>query len=210
MPDWLRGAPVTRLPTSRRVVALTFDGGAGAQGAASIVATLERAGVPATFFLTGQFARSFPGVVETLRDNHFVVGNHTMTHPHLTQLSSSAVIAEITSGRLRVQAATGVDPRPLFRFPYGEYDARTLQLVHDQGYGAVGWTVDTRGWQGRAAGTVDDLVERVRLSLRPGAIVLMHLGANPDDGTTYDADALPRVISMIRTAGYSFTDLLTW
>ena len=192
------------------MVALTFDGDAGAQGAASIVATLERAHVPATFFLTGQFVRSFPQVVETLRDDHFVVGNHTMTHPHLTQLSSTAVVAEITAGQQRVKAATGVDPRPLFRFPYGEYDARTLKLVHEQGYGAVGWSVDSRGWQGRAAGTVDDLVNRVRASLRPGAIVLMHLGANPDDGTTFDADALARVISTIRAAGYTFTDLLTW
>ena len=201
---------MTRLPTSRRVVALTFDGGAGAQGAASVIAALERAHVPATFFLTGQFVRSFPQVVTTLRDDGFAVGNHTMTHPHLTTLASSAVIAEITAGQQRVQSATGVDPRPLLRFPYGEYDARTLRLVHDQGYGAVGWTVDSRGWQGRAAGTVDALVERVRTSLRPGAIVLMHLGANPDDGTTFDADALPRVISTIQAAGYTFMDLLDW
>jgi hypothetical protein len=33
----------------------------------------------------------------------------------------------------------------------------------------------------------------------------MHVGANPDDGTTFDADALPRLITRIRTAGYGFT-----
>jgi peptidoglycan/xylan/chitin deacetylase (PgdA/CDA1 family) len=42
-------------------------------------------------------------------------------------------------------------------------------------------------------------------ALRPGAIVLMHVGANPDDGTTYDADALPTLIDRLRAAGYGFT-----
>jgi len=35
----------------------------------------------------------------------------------------------------------------------------------------------------------------------------MHVGANPDDGTTFDADALPRVIDEIRARGYSFVTL---
>lgn len=210
VPEWLRGAPVTRLPTSRRVVALTFDGGAGAQGATTVVSALARAGVPATFFLTGQFVRSYPQVVASLTAQHYVIGNHTMTHPHLTKLASAAVVEEIADAQMRLAAATGVDPRPLFRFPYGEYDARTLNLVHSLGYGAVGWTVDTRGWQGSSAGTVDDVVRRVQVALRPGAIVLMHLGANPDDGTTFDALALPRVIALIRAAGYTFTTLLDW
>jgi peptidoglycan-N-acetylglucosamine deacetylase len=35
----------------------------------------------------------------------------------------------------------------------------------------------------------------------------MHVGANPDDGTTLDADALPRVIAGLRAAGYDFVTL---
>jgi peptidoglycan/xylan/chitin deacetylase (PgdA/CDA1 family) len=189
------------------VIALTFDGGAGAQGAAAILHTLQGAGVPATFFLTGQFVRSYPAVTAAVIDGHYLLGNHTMTHPHLTQLSPARVLAEVTAAQERIEAATAQSPRPWFRFPFGEYDARTLRIVHRLGYGAIGWTVDTRGWQGTQAGGVADLVARVHDALRPGAIVLMHLGANPDDGTTYDAVALPAVIAMVRAAGYRFVDL---
>jgi hypothetical protein len=35
----------------------------------------------------------------------------------------------------------------------------------------------------------------------------MHIGSNPDDATTLDADALPGVIDRIRTAGYEFVTL---
>jgi peptidoglycan/xylan/chitin deacetylase (PgdA/CDA1 family) len=44
-------------------------------------------------------------------------------------------------------------------------------------------------------------------ALRPGAIVLMHIGSNPDDGTTLDADALPGMIGLMRAAGYGFVTL---
>jgi hypothetical protein len=43
--------------------------------------------------------------------------------------------------------------------------------------------------------------------LRPGEIVLMHVGSNPDDHTTFDADALPQVITELRARGYSFVTL---
>ena len=198
---------MTRLPTSRRVIALTFDGGSGAQGARSILATLKSDGVPATFFLTGQFAKANPDVVAAIVSRHYVVGNHTMTHPHLTQLSSAAVTTQVSDAGRQLTATAGVNPRPWFRFPFGEYDARTLSVVHGMGYGAIGWTVDTRGWMGREAGDANDVVARVRAALTPGAIVLMHLGAHPTDGTTFDADALHDVIAMARAAGYGFVAL---
>jgi peptidoglycan/xylan/chitin deacetylase (PgdA/CDA1 family) len=44
-------------------------------------------------------------------------------------------------------------------------------------------------------------------ALQPGEIVLMHIGSNPDDGSTLDADALPQVIDRISAAGYGFATL---
>jgi peptidoglycan/xylan/chitin deacetylase (PgdA/CDA1 family) len=55
--------------------------------------------------------------------------------------------------------------------------------------------------------SADGVLARVVGALRPGAIVLMHVGSNPDDGTTFDADALPRVIDQIRAQGYTFVTL---
>jgi len=52
--------------------------------------------------------------------------------------------------------------------------------------------------------TVSSVRERVVTRVGPGGIVLMHLGANPDDGTTLDAAALPGIIADLRSAGYRF------
>jgi peptidoglycan/xylan/chitin deacetylase (PgdA/CDA1 family) len=44
-------------------------------------------------------------------------------------------------------------------------------------------------------------------AIQPGAIVLMHVGQHPTDGSTLDADTLPRLIDDLRARGYDFTTL---
>jgi peptidoglycan/xylan/chitin deacetylase (PgdA/CDA1 family) len=207
LPGPLRGKVVTRIPTTRKVVALTFDAGASPDGVSSILRTLAAQAVPASFFLTGDFARQQPVAAQRMA-GYGRVGNHTSDHPHLTTLGTSDVRAQLTSARSTIMRTTSEDPLPFFRFPFGEYDARTLGAVKDLGYVAVGWTVDTLGWKGTSGGqSADTVVDRVLSAATPGQIVLMHVGANPDDGTTLDADALPRVIAGLRAAGYDFVTL---
>lgn len=56
------------LPTTSRVVAITFDGGWSATATDRILATLEREDVPATFFFTGAFVRRNPAVTKAVAD----------------------------------------------------------------------------------------------------------------------------------------------
>lgn len=206
VPPALEGKELTRLPTSKRVVALTIDCGGNAAGVASMLRTLRRTGATATFFLTGRFAKTYPRRARRIA-SLYPVGNHSYSHPHLTRLSSAAVVAEVRRAARAIRATARRDPRPLFRFPFGERDARTIGLVNGLGYAAFGWTVDTLGWQGRAAGrSVGSILARVRQALRPGAIVLLHAGAAAD-GSTLDADALGRLVRSLRARGYELTTL---
>jgi peptidoglycan/xylan/chitin deacetylase (PgdA/CDA1 family) len=87
-------------------------------------------------------------------------------------------------------------------------NSRVLGDVNGLGYAAVRWTVDSLGWEGTSGGqTVQAVVNRVLAAAQPGEIVLMHLGSNPDDGTTLDAAALPAIIDGLRARGYSFVTL---
>jgi len=203
----LVGSEWEKVPTSTNLAALTFDAGSGDQGLSSILATLEEKNVTATFFLTGKWAEQFSAQANEIADR-YPIGNHTYSHPeHLLDFSDAAVAAEVEGGADAIRSQTHVDPRPLFRFPYGARDARTIGLVNRLGYGAVRWTVDTLGWKGLTGGqSVDTVQSRILAELQPGEIVLMHVGA-ANDGTTLDADALPAVIDAIRARGYRFTDL---
>jgi peptidoglycan/xylan/chitin deacetylase (PgdA/CDA1 family) len=195
------------LPTSRRAVALTFDAGANSAGLASILHTLADEHIAATFFLTGRWVEANQAGVAAIHAGGHRIGNHTITHPHLPALSSAAIGTEVL-GAQRIIRAAGSDPRPLFRFPYGDRDARTIAAVNDLGYVAVRWTVDTLGWEGTGGGmSAAKVVDRAMAGLQPGEIVLMHVGSNPDDGTTFDADALHAMIERMRQAGYRFRTL---
>jgi peptidoglycan/xylan/chitin deacetylase (PgdA/CDA1 family) len=205
---WLAGKDWTVIPTTRRVIALTFDAGANADAVPAILATLRRDGVPATFFLTGNFVHDFPAAARSIATGGFRIGDHTISHPHLTRLGDAAARQQILGGAQQIASVTGKNPAPLFRFPFGDADARTIALANQAGYVPVRWTVDTLGWEGTAGKiSASVVVSRVLGAARPGEIVLMHVGSNPDDHTTFDADALPQVISGLRAKGYSFVTL---
>jgi peptidoglycan/xylan/chitin deacetylase (PgdA/CDA1 family) len=209
LPASLWGKDWEVLPTGgAKVMALTFDAGGSNAGVASILATLRSTGTPATFFLTGTFATRYPSDARRIAAT-YRVGNHTATHVSLTTLGDTAVRSQITLGADQIRSATGVDPRPWFRFPNGDRNARTIADANQLGYAAIRWTVDSLGWQGTRLGgqSIESVTARVLAAARPGGIVLMHVGANPDDGTTLDADALPAVIAGLHARGYRLVTL---
>jgi peptidoglycan/xylan/chitin deacetylase (PgdA/CDA1 family) len=205
LPPAVVAGELVRLQTRQHVVALTFDGGANADGAKAVLAVLRRENVTGTFFLTGQFVKTYPELARAI-GRRYPVGNHTINHVDLRRLSTGAATRETCAAERMIRGVTGRDPRPYFRFPYGARDARTLGIAHRLGYASVRWTVDTLGWMGRSSQSVPGAVRRVVDHLVPGEIVVMHLGSSRDR-STIDAKALPGVIRKIRARGYRFVTL---
>jgi peptidoglycan/xylan/chitin deacetylase (PgdA/CDA1 family) len=206
-PAPFRNQDLTVIPGAGRVVALTFDAGANATGLPKILSTLSGKGVAGTFFLTGNWVEANPGGVGQIVSAGHRVANHSMTHPGFTGLDAAQMVQQVR-GAEQVILAAGGNPTPFFRFPFGERDARTIAAVNDLGYVAVRWTLDTLGWKGTRGGITPQIVaDRTLAALQPGGIVLMHIGSNPDDGTTHDADALPQIIDRISAEGYGFVTL---
>jgi peptidoglycan/xylan/chitin deacetylase (PgdA/CDA1 family) len=208
-PSSLAGKDLERIPTSSKVVALTFDAGANADAVSPILTVLEQKGVVATFFLTGEFVADFPQPSRAIAAAGHRMGNHTVSHPHMPTLSDAGVREEVLDAGAAIRDVTGADPAPFFRFPYGDRNAHTIALVNQCGYVAVRWTVDSLGWQGTMGGTrgASFVRDRVLAATAPGAIVLMHVGSHPGDHSTLDADALPGIIDGMRASGYSFVTL---
>jgi peptidoglycan/xylan/chitin deacetylase (PgdA/CDA1 family) len=207
LPASLVGTEWTTIPTTEKVVALTFDAGANGDAVPSILRTLRDTGTPATFFLTGRFVETFPTYSGQVAAAH-PVGNHSYDHPEFTGLSDAAIRTQLATTERLLADVTGRTTKPWFRFPYGDRDARTIAVVNGEGYGSIRWSVDTLGWQGTSGGmTVDKVVARVLDTATPGHIVLMHVGSHPTDGSMLDAEALPRIISGLRDRGYRFVTL---
>jgi len=209
-PTGLGGSNWGAVKATNKVVALTFDGGSGAEAVDDILSTLNAQHVPATFFLTGDFVSHFPVKARAIVAAGQRVGDHTVSHPHFLgdHLTDAQMRAQVRDARQQIISATKADPWPWFRFPFGELNAHAISVVNSAGFVPIGWTVDTLGWKGaKDTGiTADSIVNRVLANLKPGEIVLMHVGAAPD-GTTLDAAALPSIISALTARGYSFVTM---
>jgi peptidoglycan/xylan/chitin deacetylase (PgdA/CDA1 family) len=70
-------------------------------------------------------------------------GAHTVTHPILTRISVSHVIAEIINSKMRIEEKLG---RRIFSFAYpngqpGDYDRKVIGIVKDAGFSCAVTTI---------------------------------------------------------------------
>jgi len=192
---------------SARVVVLSFDAGADRGYAARILSTLERNHIHGSFGMTGLWAKANPDLVRRMARDRDVLINHTYDHrsftgysTHTPPLTTSERTWEITMAAGIIRRITGHSPKPYFRPPYGDYDTATLTLIRRLGYRyMVMWTIDSLGWDHLPKAGI---IHRCLSLVHPGAIILMHVGAQ-----SQDALALPVVIKQLRERGYRFVTI---
>src|SRR6476469_5932016 len=100
-------------------VGLTFDDGPSNGNTPALLNALRQNGLRATMFNEGQFAASAPAQVRAQVTAGMWVGNHSYTHPHMTQMSQAQIDSEISRTQHAIANAGGGTPR-LFRQPDGE------------------------------------------------------------------------------------------
>ncbi|MFA6096216.1 MAG: polysaccharide deacetylase family protein [Candidatus Paceibacterota bacterium] len=208
-----KGEDISRIKTDKKFIALTFDGGANADGAGKILSILKDNGIKGTFFLTGKFIEKYPGETAMIFASGGNVGNHSYSHPYFTKLTGEEINTELEKTE-NALLKLNLEFHPFFRFPYGDRNRETIYAINGKNYISIRWTVDSLGWEGTSGGMTKESVEsRVLSKAAAGAIVLMHLGTNPDDKTQLDSEALPGIISALKTQGYEFmtmTEMLNY
>ena len=71
------------------------------------------------------------------------IGAHTLTHPHLTQLSDEDILYELGKSRDNIEQELHTKVVS-FAYPFGTYDGRVKQLVKQSGF-EFGIATDTGG-----------------------------------------------------------------
>ena len=119
-----------------REVALTFDDGPYGETTEQILDVLSKDEVPATFFVVGKHVDEHPNVVRRMMALGNEVGNHSYTHPRLTDITLGQARKELAECEDAVFRATG-EHMDLMRPPGMKYDDRLLRLAQDMGYTTV-------------------------------------------------------------------------
>jgi len=198
--------------SGRNEIALTFDAGADRGYAELILDTLRDENVKVSFGMTGLWAQKNPDLIQRMGDEGHELINHTWDHSSFTGFSAGRPLSvgerrlELDRTEELLLGVTGKSTKPLFRPPYGDLNPGVLKDVSDAGYDyTMMWTVDSFGWMRIPA---SQILDRCLSRAVPGAIILMHVGIESEDGP-----ALKALIGGLRGQGYqivSLSDLMGW
>ena len=204
---------VARYGYSRDKVVLTFDDGPDPEWTPKILDVLKREHAPATFFLIGIQTDKFSGLAKRIYNEGHTIGNHTFTHPDVSNISSTYMKVELNLTERLFASLVGVRAT-LFRPPYAideEPDTadqvKPLEFAQDKGYITVGNRIDPNDWGDKPRRhTADEISAYVLAHLPPcgpndlrcGNIVLLHDGGGNRAETVR---ALPMIIDGIRARG---------
>jgi len=188
--------PIYSARTDEKVVALTFDISWGNQMAPKVLAVLRAEKVPATFFLSGPWAKGHPEIVKQILADGHQIESHGQAHVDLNTLGREGARQNIAAAHAILKELTGRDPTYI-RPPNGAYNEASVQAAKDLGYATVIWSVDSLDWKNPG---VDRIIHRTVKLAHPGAIILMHAS----DSCKQTDQALPAIIKALRDQGYRF------
>ncbi|WP_055531061.1 polysaccharide deacetylase family protein [Streptomyces graminilatus] len=176
-----------------KCIALTFDGNPG-EPTVRLLDLLKEYRAPSTFFLEGRRIHKFPEVVRRIAVDGHEIGNHTWTHPALTDISDARIRAELKRTERAITDITGSKPT-LMRPPGGRTDDRVSKVSKELGMAQVLWTVTAKDY------ATDDsalITKRVLAGAdRDGIILLhpLHKGTVP---------AMPAILKALSKQNYTF------
>ena len=121
--------------TDEKIIYLTFDAGYENGNMPAILDALHKHQVHATFFVVGTLIREKPELIREISDAGHTVGNHTMTHPDMSGISTKeAFQKQLEDVEALYKDATGNEMTKFYRPPQGIYSTDNLQMAKDLGY----------------------------------------------------------------------------
>lgn len=199
------GVPaISRVPTTSRMVALTFDDGPAAPYTGQILQLLTRYHDAATFFVVGREVKQFPDLLRQEVRDGMEVGLHGMTHLNLHAVGAAYIVQNAQQERQYLATVVpGARIAGIYRTPYGMTSPRLKQELAAAHLTLVLWDVDTRDW---ARPGVAYIVRQVEQLTKPGSIVLFHDGGGNRSQTVA---ALAILLPWLKRQGYQAVTVQT-
>lgn len=191
---------VYHVKTTKKVVALTFDDGPDPRYTTPMLDTLREFNAQATFFVVGQNVLKHPEILQVIvRDGH-EIGNHTMNHPRLPDLTPEEVRRELSSCSNVIHQLTGQKPY-YFRSPKGLTTPAVASSLARLGMREIHWSMTI---ENRSAKTPEEMANRIISKIKPGHIILLHDGRLDRTNTV---KALPILLVGLKQQGYQVVTL---
>ena len=186
---YLYPGSIFRIETKEKVLYLTFDDGPNPGSTDKLISILSKHNIKALFFCSGKAAEKNPRLMEKLRNNGHLIGNHGYNHrdglktPVNDYLNDVAQSAEFTS-------------EEIFRPPYGHLKIKQFNELR-QRYKVIFW--DLMAYDFNTSFGPAKSLKVLKAKIRPGSIIVLH-----DTLVSSANSILEEFITFSVKAGYRF------
>lgn len=186
---WFYPEALFRVKTGEKVLCLTFDDGPHPDSTIMILDILARKNVKAIFFCNGEAAEKYPDIVEAIKLEGHLVGNHGYEHMDGWTNSLESYINNVSF-------AAPFTSRILFRPPYGHLKLNQYKKLKST-YMIILWDLMPYDFDNSfgAGNTFRILKEKIR----PGSVIVLH-----DTAQSSALSILDDFIEFSSGAGYKF------
>ena len=188
--------------TDQKIIYLTFDAGYENGNTPAILDALKKHQAPAVFFVVGNFIKDNPDLIRRILAEGHIIGNHTMTHPDLPQISSmDAFQKELQDVEELYTSLTGEAMTKFYRPPRGIYSTENLSMAKELGYSTFFWSLAYVDWIQDQQPSREEAFQKLLTRIHPGAIVLLH------NTSSTNAEILDELLTKWEEMGYEFHSL---
>ena len=188
--------------TEEKVLYLTFDCGYENGNMPAILDALKKHRVPAAFFVVGNFIKDNPELIKRMVQEEHIVGNHTLTHPDMSSISSVEAFHKELAGLEKLyEDLTKTPMTKFYRPPRGIYSTKNLSMAKELGYKTFFWSLAYVDWYEDSQPTKEEAFDKLLTRIHPGAVVLLHSTSKTN------AEILDELLTKWEEMGYTFRSL---
>lgn len=188
--------------TEEKKIYLTFDAGYENGNTPAILDALKKHEAPATFFVVGNFISENQELIKRMEAEGHIVGNHTMTHPDMSKISTQESFQKELSGVEDIyKEITGKEMTKFYRPPQGIYSTLNLSMAKEMGYHTFFWSLAYVDWLADAQPSKEEAFDKLLGRIHPGAIVLLH------NTSKTNGEILDELLAKWEKMGYTFSTL---
>lgn len=188
--------------TEEKKIYLTFDAGYENGNTSPILDALKKHQAPATFFVVGNFISENKNLIKRMENEGHIIGNHTMTHPDMSHISTQEAFRKELSGVESIyKDITGKEMTRFYRPPQGIYSTLNLSMAKEMGYHTFFWSLAYVDWYQDNQPDPQEAITKLTKRIHPGAIVLLH------STSSTNAQILDELLGKWEEMGYSFHSL---
>ena len=185
--------------TDEKILYLTFDAGYENGNTPAILEALKKHQAPAVFFAVGNFIKDNPDLIKRMITEGHIVGNHTMTHPDMSQISSMESFQKELEGVEELYTSVTGEPMTKFYRPHrGVYSTENLSMAKELGYSTFFWSLAYVDWIQEQQPSKEEAFQKLIPRIHPGAIVLLH------NTSSTNAAILDELLTRWEEMGYQF------